>query len=86
MGEDEIGFRKGEIIVVIARDDGFDDGWWTVTPRHSLFLSFPPFFALKFVSFSRDSIEAWVGEGWTLKRFAHAYVETNGCLIANQSG
>ena len=29
-GEDEIAFRKGDIIVVVAKDDGFGDGWWTV--------------------------------------------------------
>jgi len=31
-GEDEISFHRGEIIVVIAKDDGFGDGWWTVIP------------------------------------------------------
>jgi hypothetical protein len=31
-GEDEIAFQKGEIIAVIAKDDGFGDGWWTVIP------------------------------------------------------
>jgi hypothetical protein len=29
-GDDEISFSRGEIIVVIAKDDGFGDGWWTV--------------------------------------------------------
>jgi hypothetical protein len=31
-GEDEIAFQRGETIVVIAKDDGFGDGWWTVFP------------------------------------------------------
>ena len=31
-GEDEIAFQRGETIVVIAKDDGFGDGWWTVIP------------------------------------------------------
>jgi hypothetical protein len=39
-GDDEVSFRRGEIIVVIAKDDGFGDGWWTViSPSQSL----PPF-------------------------------------------
>jgi hypothetical protein len=29
-GDDEIAFQRGETIVVMARDDGFGDGWWTV--------------------------------------------------------
>jgi hypothetical protein len=39
-GEDEITFKKGETIVVIARDDGFGDGWWTVRTLLPLSLSF----------------------------------------------
>ena len=34
-GEDEIAFQRGETIVVIAKDDGFGDGWWTVIPPFS---------------------------------------------------
>jgi hypothetical protein len=34
--EDEISFKRGEIVVVIAKDDGFGDGWWRVTPLFDL--------------------------------------------------
>jgi hypothetical protein len=30
-GDDEISFKRGETIVVMAKDDGFGDGWWTVS-------------------------------------------------------
>jgi hypothetical protein len=65
-GEDEIGFRRGEIIVVIARDDGYDDGWWTVIfPRAFYFDCITPLCAMNFVSFSQeDFMEAgWAKSG-----------------------
>jgi SH3 domain len=51
-GEDEISFRRGEIIVVIAKDDGFGDGWWTVI---SLLPIFPPCLFI-----SRVVVYAWI--------------------------
>lgn len=48
-GEDEIAFQKGEIIVVIAKDEGFGDGWWTVT---TLLILLPPFHFVLFLSLS----------------------------------
>jgi len=35
--DDEVGFRAGERIEVIEKDDQFEDGWWQV--RH-VFVSF----------------------------------------------
>jgi hypothetical protein len=28
--EDEISFRIGEVIVVLEKDEGYQDGWWQV--------------------------------------------------------
>jgi hypothetical protein len=28
--EDELNFYTGEPIIVLQKDDGFDDGWWKV--------------------------------------------------------
>jgi len=70
-GEDEIAFQKGEIIVVIAKDEGFGDGWWTVTtptyPPCSAF-SFPSLLSLSslpsLVLWPRSIREVgWVGVG-----------------------
>lgn len=31
--EDELNFYTGEPIIVLQKDDGFDDGWWKVKQR-----------------------------------------------------
>jgi|SRR5579859_4313807 len=43
-GDDEISFKRGETIVVMAKDDGFGDGWWTVSLPPPIF-SYPYLFS-----------------------------------------
>ena len=51
-GEDEITFHRGELIVVIAKDEGFGDGWWTViSPSPSPPMHICPFLRFDHVSF-----------------------------------
>jgi hypothetical protein len=68
-GEDEISFKKGDIIAVIARDDGFGDGWWTVIPLLSqfMFFLFPNFHI--FMRFDpRFTLRRWAEVGkWAVK-------------------
>jgi hypothetical protein len=48
-GEDEITFHRGDLIVVIAKDEGFGDGWWTVISPSPLYFpthAYLPVFAL----------------------------------------
>jgi len=62
--EDEIPFKRGETIVVVAKDDGFGDGWWTVSssflPRLSYLLNH---FSRLLLRFSYCFI-LYSGTGW----------------------
>jgi SH3 domain len=64
-GEDEIAFQKGEIIVVIAKDEGFGDGWWTVTTLLILLQSFHFVLFLSLSSFAFScTLAAFHLGGW----------------------
>ena len=74
-GEDEITFHRGELIVVIAKDEGFGDGWWTVISPSPSPCIFARFCAL-------ITFHSWREVGSCATNNSHAYVETNGCMKA----
>ena len=61
-GEDEIAFQRGETIVVIAKDDGFGDGWWTVIPPLRRHYPYVPFrFRVSAALWARFTLRVWGG-------------------------